>query len=123
MAAIQEGSSIALDSLDVDTSGAAFVLDFGNKAERVFNGDTLIAAPAAISFTNDDLAKRLTFNFEIAAGIDLTFPVNTVMNQFKNPTWVNPVWTSIDAGEYTIELVYDDIADEWKVTVFEGPLT
>lgn len=102
---------------EVDTSGAAIVLNMGYQVNKDLNGSATIAAPATITFTNDEPTMGFKFFFTIDAGVALTLPANVLMN---DPQFAAGVWTPLDAGDYVMLGRWD--GTNWLVEI-QGPYT
>lgn len=102
---------------DVDTSGAAIVLNLNSAQQKTFAGDSTIAAPAEISLANAQNGREFFMTLTIDAGVALTLPDDFEMD---NALWdpVAKTWTPLDAGNYLMHVVWNGAA--WYCSISQS---
>jgi hypothetical protein len=100
----------------INTSGAAIVLDMNNLFDILLIGTVPITAPATISVSNDNNVKEFYFMFEVDASLPaLTMPADFF---FDDANFSAGVWTPPAAGLYEMHGVWD--GTQWRIDM-SGP--
>lgn len=107
--------STNVDQGTVATAGATLTLDMNDFAERIFKGDSSIAAPKTWALSNSGNALNIpSFIFTLSGLHAQTMPSNFKMSDARWNSGTK-VWTPLDAGQYNAKAVFDGTS--WLLTI------
>lgn len=112
-------NSDLLTNTSVVTTSGTITLNFANTRDRIFYGATSFSTTKTIALSNDSLAKRLTFIFQITdTAAILTFPSSFRMSDAMWGANGAYTWQALDVGTYKAKAEFDGTL--WYLDMF-GP--